>query len=82
MGFDQETCKKNLQSLMWAKGKILVVKDNVFSVNKGFKSQLRRITYPVPVLEEVVKKEKIAQDRSHAIDAQLVRIMKSRKKLS
>jgi hypothetical protein len=54
---------------MWAKGKILVVKDNVFSVNKGFKSQLRRITYPVPVLEEVVKKEKIAQDRSHAIDA-------------
>ena len=82
MGFDQETCKKNLQSLMWAKGKILVVKDNVFSVNKAFKSQLRRITYPVPVLEEVVKKEKIAQDRSHAIDAQLVRIMKSRKKLS
>lgn len=59
MGFDQETCKKNLQSLMWAKGKILLVKDNVFSVNKAFKSQLRRITYPVPVLEEVVKKEKI-----------------------
>lgn len=36
----------------------------------------------MPVLEELVKKEKITQDRSHAIDAQLVRIMKSRKKLS
>lgn len=41
MGFDAETCKKNLQSLMFAgKGqtKILSVKDNVFQVNKGFKS--------------------------------------------
>lgn len=54
----------------------------MFRVNENFQSKLRRITYPVPVLEELVKKEKITQDRSHAIDAQLVRIMKSRKQLS
>ena len=35
----------------------------------------------MPVLEETVKKEKITQDRSHAVDASLVRIMKSRKKM-
>jgi len=29
----------------------------------------------------VVKKEKIVQDRSHAVDAALVRIMKSRKRM-
>jgi len=32
-------------------------------------------------LEAVVKKEKIVQDRSHAVDAALVRIMKSRKRM-
>ena len=29
-----------------------------------------------------MKREKITQDRSHAIDAQLVRLMKSRKKMT
>ena len=42
---------------------------------------MKRITFPVPVLEAVVKKEKIVQDRSHAVDAALVRIMKSRKRM-
>lgn len=32
-------------------------------------------------MEAVVKKEKIVQDRSHAVDAALVRIMKSRKRM-
>jgi hypothetical protein len=34
------------------------------------------------VLEASIKKEKITQDRSHAVDAALVRVMKARKKLS
>lgn len=33
------------------------------------------------MLEEAVKKERITQDRSHAVDAALVRIMKSRKQM-
>lgn len=48
----------------------------------NFKSNQRRINFPVPVLEETVKKEKISLDRSHAVDAAIVRIMKSRKKMS
>lgn len=35
----------------------------------------------MPMLEEAVKKERITQDRSHAVDAALVRIMKSRKQM-
>ena len=48
----------------------------------NFKNNQRRINFPVPVLEESVKKEKITTDRSHAVDAAIVRIMKSRKKMS
>ena len=35
----------------------------------------------MPVLEASVKKEKITQDRSHAVDAAIVRVMKARKKM-
>lgn len=48
----------------------------------NFKNNQRRINFPVPVLEESVKKEKITTDRSHAVDAAIVRIMKSRKKMA
>ncbi len=51
-------------------------------VNMKFKNAQRRINFPVPVLEEVVKKEKITMDRSHAVDACVVRVMKSRKKMT
>jgi hypothetical protein len=34
------------------------------------------------MLEESVKKERITQDRSYAIDAAIVRIMKTRKKMT
>lgn len=82
MGFDMETAKKNMQSLANFKpARILKLDNGHYFVNKDFKPQLRRVTFPVPVLEELVKREKITQDRSHAIDALLVRIMKSRKKL-
>ena len=33
-------------------------------------------------MEASIKKEKITQDRSHAVDAALVKIMKARKKLA
>lgn len=82
MGFDEETCKKNLQSLQVKQCQILICKDGKFSVNKNFKHNQRRINFPVPVLEESVKKEKITTDRSHAVDAAIVRIMKSRKKMN
>jgi len=87
MGFDEATCKKNVHSLTAAKPRILLAqpqegsKELTLKINANFQSQLKRITFPVPVLEAVVKKEKIVQDRSHAVDAALVRIMKSRKRM-
>lgn len=34
------------------------------------------------MLEESVKKERITQDRSHSVDAALVRVMKTRKSMT
>ena len=82
MGFDDETCKKNLQSLMQPKTKLLEkIEGGRFKVTEKFMSPYKRVNFPVPMLEEAVKKERITQDRSHAVDAAIVRIMKSRKSM-
>lgn len=101
MKFDDETCAKNLKSMMIGKFQLLqVIKgetkghfndEDVIIVNEQFTSPLKKITFPTPVLEEVYKKgnysinyfhvEIITEDRSIAIEAAIVRIMKSRRKL-
>ena len=53
----------------------------VVSFNDNFQTNFVRLTLPVPVLEEVYKKEKVTEDRSHAIEATIIRIMKTRKQL-
>ena len=82
MGFDQETCKKNVQSLNTPKAKLLSHSEGKFKVNIKFASQQRRVQFPMPILEVAVRKEKVTQDRSHAVDAALVRVMKARKKMN
>ena len=67
---------------MTNQGKILIMVNGKFKVNLLFQNKLRRINMPIPVLEEIVKKERITQDRTHAVDACIVRIMKSRKKVT
>ena len=42
---------------------------------------MNRVVFPTPVLEEVYKKEVVQEDRSIAIEASVVRIMKARKRL-
>jgi hypothetical protein len=59
MGFDEETCKKNLQSLMQPRTKILDKVDGKFKVVDKFNSPYKRVNFPVPMLEEAVKKERI-----------------------
>lgn len=103
MKFDDDTCAKNLKSLMMSKYKVLEFKnektsgnfsdDDVLRINEAFTSPLKRVIFPTPVLEEVYKKGKltlsiliigveiIQEDRSIAIEAAIVRIMKSRRKL-
>ena len=53
----------------------------VVSFNENFQTNFVRLNLPVPVLEEVYKKEKVTEDRCHAVDATIVRIMKTRKRL-
>lgn len=82
MGFDELTAKKNMGSLITPKARLIIKdKNEKYLINPNFNSQHRRVNFPVPMLEEAVKKERITLDRSHAVDAALVRIMKSRKKM-
>ncbi|KAL3531439.1 hypothetical protein ACH5RR_010761 [Cinchona calisaya] len=79
-----------LQSLSCAKYKILnkepntkTVSDNdVFEFNSKFTDRMRRIRIPLPPVDERKKVvEDVDKDRRYAIDASIVRIMKSRKVL-
>lgn len=59
----------------------VVAQANVFSVNQAFTTQFLKLSLPLPILEEVYKKEKVVAEREYAIDATIVRIMKTRKQL-
>ncbi|CAJ1878959.1 unnamed protein product [Sphenostylis stenocarpa] len=79
-----------LHSLSCAKYKILVKEPNnkvisendVFKINYKFTDKMRRIKIPLPPADERKKViEDVDKDRRYAIDASIVRIMKSRKVL-
>ena len=79
-----------LQSLSCAKYKILLKEPNTktvsptdcFSFNSSFTDRMRRIRIPLPPMDERKKVvEDVDKDRRYAIDASIVRIMKSRKVL-
>ncbi|XP_075483477.1 cullin-1-like isoform X1 [Primulina tabacum] len=79
-----------LQSLSCAKYKILnkepnnktVSSNDYFTFNSKFTDRMRRIRIPLPPVDERKKVvEDVDKDRRYAIDASIVRIMKSRKVL-
>uniref|UniRef100_A0A5B6Z327 Cullin-1 n=1 Tax=Davidia involucrata TaxID=16924 RepID=A0A5B6Z327_DAVIN len=79
-----------LQSLSCAKYKILnkepktrtVIPTDYFEFNSKFTDRMRRIRIPLPPVDERRKVvEDVDKDRRYAIDASIVRIMKSRKVL-
>ncbi|KAI7982239.1 Cullin-1 [Camellia lanceoleosa] len=79
-----------LQSLSCAKYKILnkepntktVTPNDYFEFNSKFTDRMRRIRIPLPPVDERKKVvEDVDKDRRYAIDASIVRIMKSRKVL-
>ncbi|KAG8389452.1 hypothetical protein BUALT_Bualt02G0230900 [Buddleja alternifolia] len=79
-----------LQSLACAKYKILIKEPNTksvstndsFTFNSKFTDKMRRIRVPLPPVDERKKVvEDVDKDRRYAIDAAIVRIMKSRKVL-
>ncbi|EXB40823.1 hypothetical protein L484_009068 [Morus notabilis] len=79
-----------LHSLSCAKYKILnkepntksISQNDVFEFNSKFTDRMRRIKIPLPPVDERKKViEDVDKDRRYAIDAAIVRIMKSRKVL-
>ncbi|KAF8822256.1 hypothetical protein IE077_000719, partial [Cardiosporidium cionae] len=56
-----------------------ILSTDVFKVNPHFNASNRRIRLGMPVREEIACKARIEEDRTFAIEAALVRIMKARK---
>lgn len=86
-----EDLLRALHSLALARHKILVkepstktiAKTDVFSVNAAFADRARRIRIQLPPVDDRRKvQEDVDKDRKYAIDAAIVRIMKSRKALA
>eukprot|EP01018_Ginkgo_biloba_P007050 Gb_40660 [translate_table: standard] len=90
LNLTEEDVARVLHSLACAKHKILLkepsttniaLTDN-FEFNPQFTDKMRRIKIPLPPLDEKKKViEHVDKDRRHAIDAAIVRIMKTKKVL-
>ncbi|KAK4264624.1 hypothetical protein QN277_025777 [Acacia crassicarpa] len=90
LGLDYEDLVRVLHSLSCVKYKILckepntktISQNDIFEFNSGFTDRVRRIKVPLPPIDERKKVVKdVDKDRKYAIDAAIVRIMKSRKTL-
>jgi cullin 1 len=90
VGLDLPLTKKLLATLSIGKHKILtktgdaktIEDDASFRPNDGFQCPHRKIKIPPPAAEETHNKERVEEDRSIAIEAAIVRIMKMRKQLN
>ncbi|XP_019090945.1 PREDICTED: cullin-2-like, partial [Camelina sativa] len=90
VNLSHEDLARLLHSLSCLKYKILIKepmsrsisKTDTFQFNSNFTDKMRRIRVPLPPMDERKKVvEDVDKDRRYAIDAALVRIMKSRKVL-
>jgi cullin 1 len=89
IGMEVDVVKRVLHSLSCGKHKVLSKTGNPksistadrFSVNLDFKSKTRKIRIHMPALDDANIQKTVQEDRSFAIDACIVRIMKSRKTL-
>lgn len=90
LNLTDEDVQRLLHSLSCAKYKILIKEpasksvdaNDTFEYNTSFTDKMRRIKIPLPPVDEKKKvMEDVDKDRRYAIDASIVRIMKSRKVL-
>lgn len=91
LNIPEEDVKRLLHSLACVKHKLILKEpdtkslstSDTFTNNEGFTCNMRRIKIPMPPVDERKKtQETVDQDRGHAIEAAVVRIMKSRKVLN
>jgi cullin 1 len=91
MGCSVDVIKRVLHSLSCQKHKVLkktpvsskVSETDMFEPDPGFNAKLKKFEIPMANLDKVqTGKEIVKEDRSNAIDAALVRIMKARKRLA
>lgn len=92
-GLDSDNMKRQLRSLVSGKFKLLLKKpfagyanDHQIKVNTAFSHQQRRVRIPNAVTKITAKERAVAtgtvhEDRRHAIEATIVRVMKARKRL-
>ena len=88
--FDVETCKRVLVTLACSKSRVLkkssegrkISEEDVFRIKEDFQSNIIKVKFPLPKWEESYSKENVAKDRNLAIEAAIVRIMKSRRVMS
>jgi len=87
---EADVLKKVLHSLSCNKVKLLKknpesstinIEKDTFKINNSFKSNIKKIKIPMPTLDPPLNIKKIEEDRTFYIDAIIVRVMKSRKRL-
>lgn len=85
-----DTVKRIMHSLSCGKFKVLkkepmsktIGTTDTFIFNSGFKSPMRQLRIPMASLEDSHNPKRVEEDRSIAIEAAVVRIMKARKTLT
>lgn len=55
---------------------------DLVKLNPNFSSNLIRVNLPIPAHEEMYKRQVVAVDRTHAVEACIIKIMKTRKRLA
>jgi cullin 1 len=87
---DDDVLKRVMHSLACGKYKVLrkstdskgVSKNDKFKINTAFACPLRKVRLPMASLEKSHNPKRVQEDRSIAIEAAVVRIMKARKQLA